>query len=976
MFRAARLLLAAVVVIAPGTRLLAAPVACEEVYIHPVNLDPTTISLRIDTPEPGASWRRFTPACNTIDVTGVASTIGIPPHIDFYVVIDTSGSTTYCAGRDVNGDGTWCGRGDSILDAEIASARLLVDALDVGNSRMAIVRFSSPDSWSTQVVQELTSDRSALQAALSTIAGGGSDGSTCYGLAMEATLDEHAAHSDPGFEQVILFLSDGEPTDGWPAPRTGDCGGWSRDACDGILWSEEALARGLIVDTFAVGTGADPSVLAEMARRGGGRAFIVSTPGDIMAVLPRVSHVGVSRVIVTSTTTGDQQVVLPGPDGRFTATMAATPGVNGFDVTVVADEDDAWRVTCSTSALVTCLSHDCPAPLVLECPQRAEPLTAASDDPLVRISNDSPWDDTLPLGDADARGDYPLGLTRVTFTFEDDEAGSVTCSAEVRVLDTVAPWFTAVPDANVSAACTAVPPAPSLTAEDACDPAPRVTFAESRIDGDCPDRYELVRTWTATDASRRMTTAEQRVHVDDVIAPALEAAPAGVRIECDAPAPPLATLAAADDCDPEPLVERNEERIDGPCADTYRLVRTWIARDRCGNESAPAQQEIVVRDTKAPELAAAPAGLVLECDEPVPPLAPLAATDACDPAPLVEPAEQRIDGPCADTYRLVRTWIARDRCGNESAPEQQQIVVRDTKAPELAAAPPGLVLECDEPLPAPAAPAARDACDPDPAVTLDERTEPGPCPRTYTLTRTWTARDRCGNASEPLAQVIVVRDTHPPSLEAAPPDLIVECPQPVPAPAALAATDTCDPAPAVAFDEQRIAGPCPGTYRLVRTWTATDACGNAAAPEQQVIDVVDTTPPVIAASTAVVACVWPPDHRMTAFPLAVFAPVAHDACVDEVTWRITGCASDQPDDGRGDGRTAGDCVIEPGGGGVLVRAERDGARPEGRHYVVSAVATDRCGNTSAAAPIGTVRVPHDESGHEACVRPPGNGPKR
>src|SRR5207249_854540 len=99
----------------------------------------------------------------------------------------------------------------------------------------------------------------------------------------------------------------------------------------------------------------------------------------------------------------------------------------------------------------------------------------------------------------------------------------------------------------------------------------------------------------------------------------------------------------------------------------------------------------------------------------------------------------------------------------------------------------------------------------------------------------------------------------------------------------------------------------------------------------------------------------PPDHRYVCFGRADFQPQASDLCNEPVTWRFAGCASDQPDDadGRGrrkpkgpwhgDGNTEQDCVVEPGGESICVRAERAGTGPgasSGRRYRVSIVAAD------------------------------------
>jgi hypothetical protein len=74
---------------------------------------------------------------------------------------------------------------------------------------------------------------------------------------------------------------------------------------------------------------------------------------------------------------------------------------------------------------------------------------------------------------------------------------------------------------------------------------------------------------------------------------------------------------------------------------------------------------------------------------------------------------------------------------------------------------------------------------------------------------------------------------------------------------------------------------------------------------------------------------------------------------------VAGCLSDQPDDATGDGETEADCVVAADRRSVLVRAERDGARPEGRTCSILASAQDSCGNAASATVIGLVHVPRD-----------------
>ena len=84
----------------------------------------------------------------------------------------------------------------------------------------------------------------------------------------------------------------------------------------------------------------------------------------------------------------------------------------------------------------------------------------------------------------------------------------------------------------------------------------------------------------------------------------------------------------------------------------------------------------------------------------------------------------------------------------------------DTTAPVLAGVPADATVECDS-VPVKASPTASDDCDDNPYIAYVEVRKDGNCPNNYTLTRTWTATDDCGNASR-KSQVITVQDLTPP----------------------------------------------------------------------------------------------------------------------------------------------------------------------------------------------------------------------
>ena len=60
--------------------------------------------------------------------------------------------------------------------------------------------------------------------------------------------------------------------------------------------------------------------------------------------------------------------------------------------------------------------------------------------------------------------------------------------------------------------------------------------------------------------------------------------------------------------------------------------------------------------------------------------------------------------------------------------------------------------------------------------------------------------------------------------------------------------DDCDPDPVVVFEERRTDGACEDDFLLIRTWTATDRCGNETVEEQVLsitVTVRDEVPPVL-----------------------------------------------------------------------------------------------------------------------------------
>ncbi|MBC8883010.1 hypothetical protein H9X57_05225 [Flavobacterium piscinae] len=136
-------------------------------------------------------------------------------------------------------------------------------------------------------------------------------------------------------------------------------------------------------------------------------------------------------------------------------------------------------------------------------------------------------------------------------------------------------------------------------------------------------------------------------------------------------------------------------------------------------------------------------------------------------------------------------------------------------------------------------PTATDACG-DVTLTFNDVITNGNCTGNYSITRTWTATDLSGNITTASQTINVIDTTAPVFVEVLPTDNTVDCSQ-IPAPAVLTAIDECSSANVV-FNEVIEQGNCANQYSLIRTWVATDDCGNSVT-HVQTISVEDNVAP-------------------------------------------------------------------------------------------------------------------------------------
>ncbi len=120
------------------------------------------------------------------------------------------------------------------------------------------------------------------------------------------------------------------------------------------------------------------------------------------------------------------------------------------------------------------------------------------------------------------------------------------------------------------------------------------------------------------------------------------------------------------------------------------------------------------------------------------------------------------------------------------------------------------------------------------------------------------------------------------------------------------------------------------------------------------VAVFDTTPPVIEDLSVSPDSLWPPNHKMHLITADV---TVTDTCDPNPVCSIVAVASDEPVNGKGDGNTEPDWVLN-GDLTAELRAERAGPG-DGRVYTLTVECTDASGNTSLPAEA-EVGVAHDQ----------------
>jgi hypothetical protein len=249
-----------------------------------------------------------------------------------------------------------------------------------------------------------------------------------------------------------------------------------------------------------------------------------------------------------------------------------------------------------------------------------------------------------------------------------------------------------------------------------------------------------VRTWTATDACGNTTSASQTTTFEDTTDPVLVGLPEASVVNCgNVPDGEDFDVTATDNCVNGVTV--TSSFVDNGSGCNIQRVITWTATDACGN-SVSASRNFVTSDTSAPVLAGMPNDGTVACGAlPSGDDFAVFANDNCDPSVSIQFTS--VDNNVGCNVERTITWTATDACGNASS-ASRTFTSNDNIAPTLVGVPADAVMQCGQSVPS-AVVEAFDNCDPFVVVSLNATTVPATCG--YSLVRTWTAVDDCGNTT-------------------------------------------------------------------------------------------------------------------------------------------------------------------------------------------------------------------------------------
>ncbi|MBY5960286.1 T9SS type A sorting domain-containing protein, partial [Membranicola marinus] len=438
-------------------------------------------------------------------------------------------------------------------------------------------------------------------------------------------------------------------------------------------------------------------------------------------------------------------------------------------------------------------------------------------------------------------GDYIVTFTIVDENGDpdlDDQGQPKTCTNTLTIQDTKAPVIVVSNLKKLNCSEVTIFDEPEIF--DNCDNDVEVKVTtEWYIDGLVGCRHR--RTWTATDDCGNTSTATQVIQIVDPtlpelvpVHPLLEGLADGdsIYVECSKPTffSPEAFEVKEDcsKCGHGYKVNMDDYAIIHDCGDGKALkeiVCWWYVTDKY-DRTVRYTIHIFMMDRMPPEFVSVPEDKTIACDAPIE-FGEVVTFDAC--SKYVSLSHQDTLGTSAQGQSTItRIWRATDACGNWDT--ASQTITLEGSGPVFTSLPENKILSAgsevvfDEPV-------ARSACG-EVNITVDGADEvSGDQCSGLTYTRTWNAVSENGLSATTSQTITLKPDDEAPVFNKMPGNVVLPCGSDLPA-FNIGVTDNVDDGVVISVASTMEGEGCDQV--ITRTWTATDACGNATSVSQEV----------------------------------------------------------------------------------------------------------------------------------------------
>jgi len=350
---------------------------------------------------------------------------------------------------------------------------------------------------------------------------------------------------------------------------------------------------------------------------------------------------------------------------------------------------------------------------------------------------------------------------------------------------------------------------------------PTVIFINEVSDNNsCPET--ITRTYRVLDDCNNYIEVSHSIIINDDILPTASNPETTYIYSYDnlEPPNPEVVIDEADNCSVPTVAFVSETSNNSICPET--ITRIYSVTDDCDN-SIYVTHIIIIEDDELPT-ASNPTPLVLQCIEDLPEPDVNVVTDAADDSSMPTVAfvsETSNNSTCPEI--ITRLYSVTDDCGNYIE-VSHDIIIKD-ETPPTASNPATIYAQCMEEIPAPDINVVIDEFDncSIPTVTyISEFSVNEDCMEI--ISRIYAITDDCGNSIE-VIQDIYIEDTSAPILVTEIEESIILNCQEIPEIPLLEFIDNCSNDISIAFEEEEIELN-EGNYEIIRTWLATDQCGN------------------------------------------------------------------------------------------------------------------------------------------------------